>query len=298
MRPAVSWRASAGLAVLMGAAVGLQAIHARSGGPPAPAGDAILYVRSPDVVRRLVAPYDSVAADVYWIRAVLHYGSTRLSAATDKRYELLYPLLDVTTSLDPRFDAAYLFGAVFLAEPPPGGPGRPDLAMGLLEKGLTAQPEKWQFAQAIGFVNYWWLQDYDAAAAWFTRAARFPNAPEWLAPLAATTLAEGGRRDSSRLLWREIAAAAEHDWFRREALRRLQQLDAMDQIDELQRIVDAWRIRTGAPPASWEELHNQGLSGDTPADPAGTAYRLQSGIVGLDPESPLFPLPTQPMPPR
>ena len=33
---------------------------------------------------------------------------------------------------------AYQFGALFLAEQPPGGPGRPDLAIALLEKGLRA----------------------------------------------------------------------------------------------------------------------------------------------------------------
>ena len=34
-------------------------------------------------------------------------------------YPLLYPLLDLTTTLDPRFNIAYRFGAVFLAEPYP-----------------------------------------------------------------------------------------------------------------------------------------------------------------------------------
>ena len=46
---------------------------------------------------------------------------------TDKTYTLLYPLLDLTTTLDPRFTVAYRFGAIFLAEPYPGRtrPARP-----------------------------------------------------------------------------------------------------------------------------------------------------------------------------
>ena len=49
-------------------------------------------------------------------------------------------MLDLTTTLDPLFNVAYRFGAIFLAEPYPGGAGRPDLAIALLEKGLQARP--------------------------------------------------------------------------------------------------------------------------------------------------------------
>ena len=51
----------------------------------------------------------------------------------DKNYDLLYPLLDLVTTLDPRFNVAYRFGAIFLVRAAPGGPGRPDLAIALLE---------------------------------------------------------------------------------------------------------------------------------------------------------------------
>ena len=74
------------------------------------------------------------------MRTIQHYGRDRRSARTASRFELLYPLLDLTTSLDPQFNIAYRFGAVFLAEPPPSGPGRVDQAVALLEKGLRQNP--------------------------------------------------------------------------------------------------------------------------------------------------------------
>ena len=74
-------------------------------------------------------------------------------------YELLQPLLDLTTTLDPFFTVAYRFGAIFLSEVPPGGPGRPDQAIALLEKGIAAQPGKWQYFHDIAFVHYWQLRD-------------------------------------------------------------------------------------------------------------------------------------------
>ena len=290
----MSARVVALFVVLMGAVVGLQALHERGGGPLATPTENMLYVRAPEAARRLALSYQSLLADVYWIRAVQHYGSTKLSSDPGKQYDLLYPLLDLTTSLDPRFNVAYSFGSIFLAELPPGGPGRPDLAIALLEKGLRAQPQKWEFAQAIGFVHYWWLQDYGEAAAWFARAAAFTDAPEWLGPLAATTLAEGGRRDSSRLLWQQVARDAEDEWFRNEAERRLRQLDAMDQLDALQQVIAAFQQSAGRPPSGWEELWRAGYLPGIPVDPAGTPYRFQLGVAGLGAGSPLGPLPTGP----
>ena len=281
------------LVLLMGAVVGLQAVHERRGGLPAADAPNLLYVRSPEAMKRLALSYDDLLADMYWIRTVQHYGSTRRSTDPDKQYDLLYPLLDLTTSLDPRFNIAYHFGAMFLAEPPPGGPGRDDLAIGLLEKGLQVQPDKWDFMQAVGFVHYWWRQDYTQAASWFRRASEAPGAPLWMAPLAATTLAEGGSRASSRVLWQEIARTAEAEWFRNEAARRLQQLDAMDQIDRLQQAVDIFERRFGRKVADWSDLRQAGFLRGTPADPTGVAYQIDSGTVRLGRGSRLFPLPVQ-----
>jgi hypothetical protein len=200
------------LVLLFTAVVGLQAVHEARGGPPASTSANLLYVRSPEAMKRIALSYDALVADLYWIRAVQHFGSTRLSTDPTKQYDLLYPLLDLTTSLDPRLNVAYYFGAIFLAEPPPGGPGRPDQAVELLQKGLRAQPDKWEFVQAIGFVHYWSRHDYIEAAAWFKKASEFPNAPVWMAPLAATTLALGGNRASSRLLWQQVAQTADLEW--------------------------------------------------------------------------------------
>ena len=55
-------------------------------------------------------------------------------------YDLLYPLLDVTTSLDPSFNIAYRFGSIFLAEEYPMGPGRPELADQAARQGLCGEP--------------------------------------------------------------------------------------------------------------------------------------------------------------
>ena len=292
--PRRAWLSGALVVALMTAVVGLQYMQGRLEAATPDTAENLLYVRSPAAMTRMALSYDAVLADLYWIRAVQHYGGTKLSTDPDKKYDLLNPLLDITTSLDPRFNVAYFFGSTFLAEAPPGGPGRPDLSIALLEKGLRTQPDKWEFVQWIGFIHYWWRRDYAQAAHWFQRASELPGAPFWLDQIAATTLAQGGDRQSSRILWQEVARTGVNEAFRNEALRRLQQLDAMDQMDRLREMVDAYRQQRGATPAGWEDLGRAGYLPSIPVDPSGVPYRLESGDVMLGPGSPMFPLPVEP----
>ena len=282
--------------VLLGiAVVGLQALEDRARAALVPDTESadFLYVQSPAVLTRASLSYSALVADLYWIRAVQYYGGRRLSKGP-KSYDLLYPLLDLTTSVDPYFDIAYRFGAIFLSEEYPGGAGRPDLGIALLQKGLTVQPAKWQFAEDVGFIHYWWRHDYGTAADWFNRAGDMPKSPEWLKPLAAVTLAEGGNRASSRTLWTEIARNSDFDFLRKQADFRLAQLDAIDGIDFVERIVQQYRERTGGLPTSWNDMIRAGFLRGVPADPTGVPFRLDpsTGTVTLDRSSSLNPLPT------
>ncbi|MSO45587.1 MAG: hypothetical protein EXQ59_02300 [Acidobacteria bacterium] len=293
-----TWGLAVGMVALLAGVVGLQRARERLGPLPLPeGGGSVLYVRSPEVMTRMALSYDALAADLYWIRAIQHFGATKLSTDPGKAYDQLYSLLDLSTSLDPDFTVAYRFGAIFLSEPFPNGPGRADQAIALLQKGLMAQPESWAFAQDIGFVHYWWLHDYAQAAAWFLRASEIPGAPSWMKPLAAVTLAQGGNRTSSRQLWQQVNDSADVDWLRTQARLRLRQLDALDQIDVLRTIARAYEQRAGAQLHSWDDLVRRGYLRGVPRDPAGHLYQLDvaRGRITLAPDSPLNPLPTEPV---
>ena len=252
-----------------------------------------LYVTSGPALRRLTVGYSALAADLYWIRAIQYFGSIRLKLddpTAPKDYSQLYPLLDLTTSLDPYFSIAYRFGSIFLAEPAPGGAGRPDLAVALLEKGLRESPDKWEYAEDIGFVHYWWSHDYQQAAQWFDRASTMPNAPWWLRSLSATTLLRGGDRESSRRMWQSIHdAATDNEWLRGSAERALRQLAALDQIDQLQPIVDRLVSSQQRPVPAGTPLQ---LDGRVVVDPTGVPYEIDAGgKLTIGRSSSLLPLP-------
>ena len=302
-RPALQAPAVAGLVLVLLIAAGSLA-RARELRYPDPAiSEDSLYLTSGETLKRLTAGYNALASDLYWIRALQYFGGVRLRLAASSSagaaivsaggpasdYALLYPLLDLTTTLDPRFNIAYRFGAIFLAEPFPGGAGRPDQAIALLEKGSRVRPDKWEYLQDLGFVHYWWRHDYQAAAEWFARAADVPGAPWFLRSLAATTLAEGGDRSSSRVMWQAIRESAEIDWLKTEADRRLIQLRAMDEIDEWQRRIDRISVARGSRVMAWPET-----AAGAPSDPADVPYVIEDGRVTLSRSSPLFPLPDEP----
>ena len=245
---------------------------------------------------RMALSFDSVVADVFWIRALQYFGTTRRSNRTEKSYDLLYPLLDIATTFDPRFNIAYRFGAIFLTEPSPDGPGRPDQAVTLLQKGAQHMPERWEHLMDAGFVYYWSLHDYAEAARWFRRAAAIAGSPRWLQSLAANTLAIGGNRRGSRALWQQIHETANDKWLQDETLRRLMQLDALDDIDRLVMESERFSADTGRWPEIWSALVETGRLPGPPVDPLGHGYLLHPSTrtVRVSPESPLSPLPTEP----
>ena len=279
--------------MLLAGAVALGVVRERVS-PPSNPLPPILWTQSPALMDRLALEFDALVADVYWIRAVVYYGGVRRSEDTHKSYDLLYPLLDITTSLDPGFLIAYRMGAIFLSEAYPGGAGRPDLAIALLEKGLRARPNAWQMPHDIGFVYFWNTQDYARAAQWFERASAVPGSPAWLKPLVAGMLTRGGDRQTARLLWTEMLASDE-GVLKDAARLRLAQLDAMDQIDALQSIIARAAMTTGRRPQSWNDLIAGRWLRGVPTDPGGTPYVLDpaTGRVTVSTGSTIFPMPDQ-----
>jgi len=289
-RPRTAFLLVAAMTGIVLAAVTLAAREERYALPPV--AERLLYLRSGRTADRLSLSFDALMADVYWIRTIQHYGRDHKNRERRGRFELLQPLLDLTTTLDPQFLIAYRFGAIFLALQPPDGPGRPDQAIALLEKGLARNPDRWQLAHDIAFTHYLYTGDYRAAADWFRRAAAMPGAPEWIAPLAATTLARGGNREGARQMLSELGNAQE-EYVRQAARRTLVQLDALDRRDELERLIEAFRTRTGQEPSGWRDLISAGLIPGVPVDQFGVpfVYDPARRAVTIAPYSPLLPLP-------
>jgi tetratricopeptide (TPR) repeat protein len=248
-----------------------------------------LYVWSGERLARMAPGFRDVLADLYWIRTVQYFGNEKLFRQ-GSRFELLRPLADVTTTLDPRLEIAYRYGATFLAEGHGRGAGRPQEAVALLEKGVQANPASWRLRQDLGFFHFFFRKDAHRASEVLLEAARLPGAPDWLEAAAALFLVKGGERAASRAIWTRLLEQAEDEHMRANAHTHLARLDALDGRDAIQRAVGAFAARFGAPPPSLEQLSRAGLVRGRLVDPTGVPfdYDPASGTVSVSRRSLLW----------
>jgi hypothetical protein len=246
-----------------------------------------LVVRSGALLKLMSLEYAPLLADLYWTRVVQYYGDKRVRH--DANLEMLWPLLDITTTLDPNLIAAYRFGSTFLAEPAPGGAGRPDLAVEVLNRGIRANPEYWRLYEDLGFVYYFDLKDYRKASEAFLEGSKNPNAFIWMRVLAARVVEQGETRETSVFLWNEIYNSASNPQIKQNALTHLQLLRAQADCEQLDAIAQEYEKRAKRRPTTLRDLVNAGLLPRPAVDPLGFVYVFNSdGKAQLNPASPLF----------
>lgn len=246
--------------------------------------DADLLLPSARPVQRMSLGYDSLVADVYWTRAVQYYGARAGVAGT--QFRSLSPLLDIATELDPKLIVAYRFGAVFLAEPSPAGAGRPDLAIQLVKKGMAANPDNWYLVGDLGFLYYWYMDDYAAASQTYIDGSKIPGAPSWMKIMAALVAQRGGSIETSRMIWTEVYNSTQDKSVRERAMQTLQGLRALEDEQQLDKLALQFKDRFGHFPVSTGDLRDAGLIRGNPVDPEGFPYIFGAeGKSALDPRS-------------
>jgi len=257
--------------------------------------DEVLFLSSPKVIKRASLGYDGLMACIYWTRAVQYFGSRHRYYAAS--YDLLAPLLEITTHLDPHLVVAYEFGSSFLAPKPPQGAGQPERAIELMRYGIQNNPENWRLYYDLGFVYYLELKDYKNAADTFERGSHVPNAHPFLKIFAAQMAQHAGEYETARMLWTATYQNTQDQLIKENAVGHLRALRVDEDVQHLQEAVTRFGERTGRLPASMSELlAAEGLAG-TPVDPDGHPYKLTpEGRVELRvPED--FPFVTRGLPP-
>jgi hypothetical protein len=246
-----------------------------------------VLLRSGKLVKVMSLEYAPLLADIYWTRVVQYYGNKRVRGQTN--LDLLWPLLDITTTLDPNLLIAYRFGAMFLSQAAPSGAGRPDLAVQLIERGIQANPEYWRLYEDLGFVYYFDLKDYQKASAAFLEGSKKPNAQLWMKVMAARVAAEGESFETSMFLWKDIYDSTVDPSVKKNALQHLQLLKATEDCKHIDALASEYARRFGKRPARMNDLVQAGLIRGIPGDPLGFAYVFgEDGKAELNLDSPLL----------
>lgn len=220
--------------------------------------ESVLYLSSGSSVKRLSCGFEGTLADLYWLRSVQYFGRQILSQDQEVNhqlegsvdYRLLYPLLDITTTLDPQHIEAYNFGALLLPS------YNYAQAEALLEKGIKNNPQTWQLYQSLATV-YWKQRKYPQASEAFSKGGDMPNAPKWMKILSGVMLTQTGRRETAcqmySLYYEE--AAKNNDQLTREQMEaQIRRIQTFDELDYINKTIQAYQQKTGKCPQSVPEI--------------------------------------------
>jgi hypothetical protein len=246
-----------------------------------------VLLRSGKLMKLMSLEYAPLLADIYWTRVVQFYGNKHVRG--NANMELLWPLLDITTTLDPNLLIAYRFGAMFLSQRAPSGAGRPDLAVQLIQRGIQANPEYWRLYEDLGFVYYFDLKDYQKSSEAFLEGSKKPNAQLWMKVMAAKVAAEGESFTTSVFLWKDIYDTATDPMVKKNAELHLQLLKAKEDCRQIDLLADEYEKKFRRRPTRMSELVQAGLLPRIPGDPMGFAYIFgEDGKAELNLDSPLL----------
>ena len=256
-----------------------------------------LYI-SPETARRMSLSFNGLVADWYWLRTLqyvgrkvdAYQGDIQLDDLSPLAIKQLAPLLDQSTTLDPKFMAAYEYAAVVLPSVDT------EAAIRLTRKGIAANPHQWRLHKYLGYI-YWQQKRYREAAEVYREGAQIPGVPDWMGAMAAQMELNGGSRDVARSLYQRMYEEGEGD-IKLLAAKRLAQIRSLDERDAIRRVLDERREASaqGRCPQSWREIAGPlralklRLDGaGAPLDPADVPYVLDTAAcdVRLDARSPI-----------
>lgn len=217
----------------------------------------------------LALNFDSVVADILWIRFIQNIPDTHADAVQG---EWLARQLTAVVDLDPHFRAAYLGGTALLdvlAD-------QPCDALRILERGVRRFPQDWRQSFQAGFICFYEIADAPCSVRHLRAAADAPDSPRWLPGLVGRLLVEDSQTDAAIDYLRFEAGRATDPRLRERFQERFQEALLTRQLEKLRAALRTWRLRNeGRLPLSLDILVQEGLVPEIPrVDPFGGHYEI------------------------
>jgi len=247
----------------------------------------LLYFNSPSIIKKMALGYDSLLADIYWLRTIQYFGDRKEADKRTVRFKNLSKLLDITTTLDPDLVDAYRNGYIYLSEDEPVGAGQPEEAIRLLDKGIEAHPDRYELWLDKGFAYYWFFGDFKKAGEIWLEASRRPESPVWMEGLAAMSLSQGGAMNIARTLWQRQYDQSTREDIKENARNRLLSLQIAEDLWTLEYLLGVYRLEHGKYPPGLDALAAGASRKIATVDPLGTPYDYdpETGVVELNPQT-------------
>lgn len=165
------------------------------------------FLPPPEALRVASLGFTNVAADAIWLLTIQYIGG---HIFTERNLPELFRLVDTVVTLDPHFVEAYTLGALFMNY----RGGNIHGAIGLLERGVHANPTRWELPHDLARTYFLDLRDYPKALRWFEITNRLPGRPGYVPRFIARLYAKTGERETALEWWQSIRDSATSEWVR------------------------------------------------------------------------------------
>lgn len=231
----------------------------------APAADEMLYLPNGEALHFLSFGYKNLLSDVLWFTTINYFGKHFRS---DRSYQWLNHMCNLVVDLNPRATHAFEFCSLMLA----WEANAPKESVAILTKAIEHHPDNWRFPYLRGMNQMLFFEDEKRAKEDFVQASKVPNAPSFVARIAAKRMAAlDSPQTAMEFLMQMIRNS--HDEAERAALsERLKEVQYEAEIQQLQKLVQIYRDRQGSAPKSLDDLLHARLIKEVPHDPFGGIY--------------------------
>jgi len=228
------------------------------------------FVPPPELVRSASFGFTALAADYYWLQAVQLAGGGESDLSRHATH--IGKLLDVVTELDPWVDHPYRFGAVWMTDSEKNVRHANDL----LRRGIAYHPEDWRNRFYLGFNQFYYLEENEAAAETLEPATHFADSPRYLSRLVARLRSQSDGLDSAAIFLEELAQRAPDGYTRAEYEKALDEIETERRARFLEQARAEFKWRNSRDITAVEDL----LAGPSPvlsqipAEPNGWEWKL------------------------
>ena len=226
-----------------------------------------IYIPSSQFLRPAVLGYDAMVADLYWLKSVQYIGDRYWFK---KRYPQIYPLLDLVTDMDPKFEYAYEVGGIILSV----YGRRIDESIALLKKGYKNDLGYWEIPFYIGFNYFYYLGDYETAADYLEKAVAMPRSPAYLPKLVARLRAQAGKPSTALEFLKRVYNSTDDENVRKELEKRMKEVMVERDIQFLEGAIKVFKERFGRAPDDIALLVSKGIINRIPEEPFGGYYYI------------------------
>lgn len=175
--------------------------------------DEVKYLPKGPHLKLLSLGYSNALSNFLWFNTVSYFGKHYRG---DKKYRWLYHMCDLITTLDPKNQPVFVFGALML-----GWEAQlPEESTRLLNKAISLHPDYWGYYYLRGFSAYLLRDDVDKAISDFKFAATLPDAPAMLASIAAKKMTHSRADPASAVSFLEDMLKATTDPMTKSILKR------------------------------------------------------------------------------